>query len=64
MNFFAMFLVCLVGIIIVVVLSGWNIWLLLIGAALVLATIINEYVKLEERVEELEKRLPKDEEEV
>ena len=63
MNFFAMFLVCLVGIIIVVVFSGMNVWLLLIGAALVLATIINEYVKLEARVEELEKRLSKEEEE-
>lgn len=62
MNFFAIFLVCLIGIVIIVLLSGWNGWLLLVGAALVLAVILNEYVKLEERVEELEKRLAKEEE--
>lgn len=62
MNFLAIFLICLVGIFIIVMLGGWNGWLLLAGAALVLAVILNEYVKLEARVEELEKRLAKEEE--
>lgn len=62
MSFLSIFLVCLVGLFFVVILSSLNAWLLLVGAALVLAVLLNEYIKLEERVEELEKRLPKEEE--
>lgn len=61
MSFLSVFLLCLVGIFLFVVISGFNVWLLIIGTSLVLAAFLNGYIKLEERVDELEKRLPKEE---
>lgn len=61
MSFLSIFLLCLVGVFLLVVISGFNGWLMVIGISLVLAAFLNGYIKLEERVDELEKRLPKEE---
>lgn len=58
MTFFGTFLMCLIGIIILIFFCSMNVWVLLVVAALLLAGMLTAYVNLAERVEQLEKQLP------
>lgn len=57
MTFFGTFLMCLIGIIILIFFCSMNVWVLLVVAALLLAGMLTAYVNLAERVEQLEKQL-------
>lgn len=63
MRFLGIFLMCLIGIYLFVFFSTLNIWLLIIVSALVLAGLLSAHVHLEDRLEELEKRVSKVEDE-
>lgn len=55
MTFFGTFLMCLIGIIILIFFCSMNVWVLLVVAALLLAGMLTAYVNLAERVEQLER---------
>lgn len=57
MPFLGMFVMCLIGIYLYVLFCSVNVWLLMIGSALILAGFLTAYMNLAERVEKLEKRL-------